>query len=226
MNQKTQRGGLLISMHMEKCGGSSLDRLLREEYAGGFYLYDRGVSDPGSEPDLPADVSCLHGHMFFGLHEKFPQHNCEYITLLRDPVARFVSNFEHICNFEHPLHAMVSGDGGLEVFCVEPASRHYRNLFVRRLAGVRDEIAAVDLDRAEDNLRKFAVVGLLDRVDAFITACTQRFGWKQHQLQHQNKTPGQAMKFDDLSDTQQQIVLAANDWDRQLMQRVEDIFSR
>ena len=221
-----QNGPLLISMHMEKCGGTSLDRLLREEYARGFHLYDRGIAGPDSEPDLPVDVSCLHGHMFFGLHEKYPQRNCEYIILLRDPATRFLSKFENICNFEHPLHDMVTADGGLENFCTDPASRHYRNLFVRRLAGVWDEIEEADLRRAEDNLRKFAVVGLLENYAAFIDACTRRFGWKQHQIQHQNKTPGQGMKLDDLSDSQQQKVLAANDWDRQLMLRVQDIISR
>lgn len=224
MNHTTHRETLLISMHMEKCGGTSLDRLLRDEYAQGFHLYDRGVPRPDSEPELPTDVSCLHGHMFFGLHEKFPQRRCEYITLLRDPAARFLSNFEHICNFEHPLHAMAFGDGGLEAFCVNPASRHYRNLFVRRLAGVWDEIETSCLNRAEDNLRKFAVVGLLDQVNAFITACTERFGWHQHQLQHQNKTPGHQRKIDDLDQEQMQQVLAANDWDRQLMLRVQDLF--
>ncbi len=87
-------------------------------------------------------------------------------------------------------------------------------------------IEETDLRRAEDNLRKFSVVGLLENFAAFIDACTQRFGWKQHQLQHQNQTPGLGMKFDDLSDCQQQKVLAANDWDRQLMLNVEDVFSR
>ncbi len=226
MNHSTHREPLLISMHMEKCGGTSLERLLRDEYADGFHLYDRGAALPDSEPELPVEVSCLHGHMFFGLHQQYPQRGCEYITLLRDPVARFLSNFEHICNFEHPLHTMATGDGGLEAFCAEPASRHYRNLFVRRLAGVRDEIGAADLTRAEDNLRTFAVVGLLDQVEAFITACTQRFGWSQHELQHQNRTPGQTPGIDELTPAQRQKVLAANDWDRQLMLRVEDLFVR
>jgi hypothetical protein len=164
--------------------------------------------------------------MFFGLHERYPKRNCEYITLLRDPMARFLSNFEHICNFEHPLHAIVTAADGLENFCADPASRHYRNLFVRRLAGVWGAIEATDLNRAVDTLCKFAVVGLLENFDAFIAACTQRFSWKQHQLPHQNKIPGLGIMFDDLSDSQQYKVLAANDWDRQLMLRVEGIFSR
>lgn len=213
-------------MHMEKCGGTSLDRLLRDEYADGFHLYDRSEAKRDNEPALPAGISCLHGHMFYGLHEKFPRSQCEYITLLRDPVDRFLSNFEHVCNYEHPLHSMAIGENGLQDFCVDPQARHYRNLFVRRLSGVWDEIEEVDLIRAEDNLRKFSVIGWLDQVDDFIDACADRFGWKQRLLSYQNKTPGQRRKIDDLDPGLRQQVLAANDWDRKLMLRVTDLLPR
>jgi len=213
-------------MHMEKCGGTSLDRLLRDEYADGFHLYDRGEPRRNNEPELPAGISCLHGHMFFGLHEKFPQRHCEYITLLRDPVDRFLSNFEHVCNYEHPLHSMAIAENGLQIFCADTQARHYRNLFVRRLAGVWDEIEEADLIRAEENLRKFSVIGWLDQVDDFIGACADRFGWQQHQLSYRNKTPGQRRKIDDLDPALREQVLAANEWDQELLLRVKDLVSQ
>ena len=211
---------------MEKCGGTSLDRLLRDEYAEGFHLYDRGAPSRDGEPVLPTGISCLHGHMFYGLHEKFPHRDSEYITLLRDPFDRFLSNFEHVCNYEHPLHSMAIGKNGLQDFCVDTQARHYRNLFVRRLSGVWDEIEEADLNRAEDNLRKFAVVGWLDQMEAFIVACMDRYGWKQHQLSYRNKTPGQRKKLNDLDPGLQQQVLVANDWDRRLMLRIEDLIPK
>lgn len=226
MTTMTNNDTLLISMHMEKCGGTSLDRLLRDEYKEGFHLYDRGEPKRDSEPELPAGISCLHGHMFYGLHEKFPQRHCEYITLLRDPVDRFLSNFEHVCNYEHPLHKLAIAENGLHEFCVDSQARHYRNLFVRRLSGVWDEIEEADLNRAEENLRTFSVIGWLDQVDDFISSCHQRFGWQQHQLSYQNKSLGRRRKIEDLDPELQQQVLAANDWDRQLMLRISDLLPK
>lgn len=86
--------------------------------------------------------------MFYGLHEHFPKQRCDYITLLRDPIERFLSNFEHARRHVHPLREMVTGHEGLERFCNEHAAKHYRDLFVRRLAGVWDEVTQLDLDRA------------------------------------------------------------------------------
>ena len=217
---------LLISMHMEKCGGTSLDRLLRAEFGDGFYLYDPGPPEVRGNPEFPDGTQCVHGHMFFGLHQYFPQRICNYITLLRDPIDRFLSNFEHIRNHEHPLHLMAIGDAGLERFCSESGARHYRNLFVRRLAGVRDEIEQADLVRAEQNLRTFAVVGVLEDANAFTRACVKRFGWQDGQLEISNATPGARRKISDCSDADHRRVLAANDWDLQLMRRIEDLLAR
>ncbi len=225
MSEPTENTRLLISMHMEKCGGTSLHRLLRAEFGDGFYLYDPGPPESRRKPDFPTATRCVHGHMFFGLHEYFPQRVCHYITLLRDPIDRFLSNYEHICNHEHPLHQMVTGEAGLEHFCSESDARHYRNLFVRRLAGVRDDIEKADLERAEQNLRTFAVVGVLKNADAFTRACVDRFGWRSGQMEHSNHAPGGRRKISDYSEADQQRVLDANDWDLQLMQRVEDLLA-
>jgi hypothetical protein len=213
-------------MHMEKCGGTSLDRLLRDEYADGFVLYDPGSPGFTSIPELPQGIRCVHGHMFYGLHKRFPQQRSEYITLLRNPVERFLSSFEHARRHEHPLRGMVTGHGGFERFCSEHAARHYRNLFVRRLAGVWGEVTQSDLDRAENVLRSFAVVGQLEHSSRFVSTCADRFGWRTRQLAHHNAAPRSGPPLAGYSQEEQQRALAANEWDRQLIERVRDILVR
>jgi hypothetical protein len=214
---------VLFSMHMEKCGGTSLDRLLRAEYGEGFFLYDPGPPDDHRTPRFPADVRCIHGHMFYGLHAHLPERPFAYITLLRDPVERFLSQFDHLRRYEHPLHEMAMAQDGLERMCAEYEARHYRNLFVRRLAGVWEEVQPSDLDRAEERLRSFAVVGALERSDAFLAACRQSFGWGEHAFGHHNAAPGERARFAHLSSRQQELVREANRWDVELMQRVGDL---
>lgn len=213
-------------MHMEKCGGTSLDRLLRSEYADGFVLFDPEPIDSMSSPDFPQGTRCVHGHMFYGLHEHFPEQRCEYITLLRNPIERFLSNFEHARRHAHPLREMVKGREGFERFCSEPDARHYRNLFVRRLAGVWDEVTQYDLDRAEQVLRGFAAVGDLAYASRFISRCADRFGWANRQLAHHNAAPRSRPLLTDYSQTQQRQARAANAWDVQLIDRVQEILIR
>lgn len=210
-------------MHMEKCGGTSLHRLLEREYAEGFFLYDPGPPGAAKPQEFPEHLRCVHGHMFYGLHEHFPDRVCEYITLLRDPVDRFVSNFEYVCRYEHPLHAMATGPEGFDRFCSEPAARHYGNLFVRRLAGVWDEVSEDDLDRAERILRTFAVVGQLENAAGFVHACADRFGWREQRLAHLNASPSPRRKWLDYPQDVQRRACAANALDLQLMHRIQDI---
>ncbi len=59
-----------------------------------------------SEEDRRA-IKLLRGHQPFGLHRFLPQ-TCTYVTVLRDPVARVVSQFFYILKNPHnPLHDQV-----------------------------------------------------------------------------------------------------------------------
>jgi len=180
---------LIISMHMEKCGGTSFEQVLREAYAKRFFLYDPG---PPGEPEveLPAAIDCLHGHMFFGLHRQFPKRQCRYITLLRDPIERFISNFNHIRRYQHPLHDLVQGDGGFVRFCEDDSARHYRNLFVRRLSEQRGGVDANDLAKAQQVLSRFAVVGSLEHSTDFLDHCRAELNWQTTpSLPYRNDSP-------------------------------------
>jgi hypothetical protein len=220
------RDPLLISMHMEKCGGTSLDRLLRAEYGDGFFLYDPGPPEAPRKQDYPPGVRCLHGHMFHGLHAEFPDRACHYITLLRDPVERYLSNFEHLRRFQHPLHDMVMQADGFGQFCQAYPARHYRNLFVRRLAGVREEVVAADVDRAEQVLRTYAAIGALEHAQAFVDRCADLFDWSRRELGRHNVAE---QPIGDPPRVSRSLVLrarTANQWDIELMQRVDDLILR
>lgn len=213
---------MLISMHMEKCGGTSMEALLRQQYGSAFQLYDPGYPENPSlfNPPEP-DISCLHGHMYYGLHRQLVNRECQYITLLRDPVDRFLSNFQHIRRYEHPLQTLINTQDGLREMCENPQARHYRNLFVRRLAGIDREPCVADLEQAELHLRQFALVGKLERFEAFVQAATTRLGWSEHQLPHKNAANSHPEV--EVSATELKQVIQANELDIELFERVADI---
>jgi hypothetical protein len=223
MTESPGQQPLLISLHMEKCGGTSLDQLLRQQYGEGFFLYDPGPPDQEHEPNIPSQARCLHGHMFYGLHEQFPGRSVEHITLLREPTERFLSQFEHIRRYQHPLHDEIMKPDGLEQLCQLEEARHYRNLFVRRLSGAWNDVGEAELNLAEQRLRSFAVVGQLSRVDAFVRACARRFDWSHAQLGHANAAPGRHTRFAELGEHERDLLNRANHWDLQLWQRIQDL---
>ena len=213
---------LLISMHMEKCGGTSMETLLRKQYGQAFQLYDPGSPQAPIDFTPGADIVCLHGHMFYGLHRLFAGMDCSYITLLRDPVTRFLSNYQHIRSYQHPLHEHINKESGLQYFCESDNARHYRNLFVRRLAGVNGEPGAQDLDLAEGRLRQFALVGRVEQFEAFLLAAADRSGWSSADVPHENAAHRPLLE-QGFSGIDLALVSKANALDIELMQRVEDL---
>lgn len=217
---------ILISIHMEKCGGTSFHQLLQRNYGTGFQLFDPGPPEEQRKPQLHPGVRCFHGHMFYGVHTAFPERRFEYITLLRDPVERFLSNLNHIRNHDHPLHDLVTGSKGLHRFCTAPAARHYRNLFVRRLAGVWDEPGEPDLHKAIANLRTFSHVGVLEQVDVFVKQLAAHYTWSDASFPWHNMAPGKRLLLSDLGTEERQLIETANHWDIELMAHVDELLLR
>jgi len=88
----------VIFVHLPKCAGSTLNRILLRQYklSETYALAGRSVRDSFLElKRLPEEkkggIRLLYGHMHFGLHEHLPQ-PCVYFTLLRDPVERVISH--------------------------------------------------------------------------------------------------------------------------------------
>lgn len=213
---------MLISMHMEKCGGTSMEVLLRQQYGSAFQLYDPGYpKDPLAFNPPESEIACLHGHMYYGLHRQLAARECSYITLLRDPVDRFFSNHQHIRRYKHPLQELISSSDGLREMCENPQARHYRNLFVRRLAGIQGEPCRADMEQAEYHLRQFALVGKVERFEAFLQAATTRLGWSNYPVPHKNAAVNDSLA--EVSTAELEQVIQANALDIELFERVADI---
>ena len=118
---------------------------------------------------------------------------CDYITMLREPVARVVSTYHHV--LDHPRHwfhdEAVGNDMGLEEF-VEAIAGPADNLQTRLLAGrVEGELVtradgsvavtplgAEALEEARANLDRFLVVGLTERFDESFILVRRALGWR------------------------------------------------
>lgn len=162
---------LLVSLHMAKTAGTSFavalrahyGEDLREDYSMLPINRRRGVREWEAmragffvRRGLTAEIRAIHGHFLpvmyrIALHDR-PVH---YVTWLRDPVERLVSNYHYWRRQSHGAtpeqrvrHRMAREDWSLERFCLGP---EFRNLYRQYLWGF--------------DPRRFAFIGITERYE-------------------------------------------------------------
>lgn len=119
------------------------------------------------------DTMLIHGHVLWS--EKADTHfrdTYKYVTLLRDPVARTVSNYRM---------TQRSGvtDGDLDSYLQSDVARRHARVYLRYLAGRNDipeEDVPAALELAKERLSRFALVGFLEETDVFMQKYRDLFG--------------------------------------------------
>jgi len=190
---------VLIFVHVPKTGGLTLDHLIRRQYsheAVRWISYDRPeqVSEfRALNRQQRSQIRCLTGHVPFGVHRELPG-NPVYVTMLRDPVARFVSEFGQVLRVpragawrppQEQLHSF-----SLEDFLDYRIETNAMDVQTRFLGGYIppvgtqppfDPLPDDALERAKENLRQhFLVVGLTERFDESVLLMKKRLGWNRH----------------------------------------------
>lgn len=119
------------------------------------------------------DTMLIHGHVFWS--DKADRHfgaQYKFVTLLRDPVARTISNMRMT-----QRAGLVGADP--EAYLESPVARRHARVYLRYLAG-RNDIDEQDVpdatSKALKRLERFALVGFLDRFDAFASQYQALFG--------------------------------------------------
>ncbi len=113
------------------------------------------------------DTMLIHGHVFWSetawanFGERY-----KYVTIMRDPVARMISNFRMTQRNE-----IITDD--LDTYLQGPVARRHAQVYLRYLSG-RNDIPDADvpeaLEVAKARLRHFALIGFLDDIPQFLKA--------------------------------------------------------
>ena len=121
------------------------------------------------------DTMLIHGHVLWSetAWSNFGN-RYKYVTIMRDPVARMISNFRMA-----QRSGVVTQDLGS--YLSTPIARKHAQVYLRYLCGrndiPQDEVPDA-LALAKSRLGHFALVGFLDQTDAFIRAYHDMFGVK------------------------------------------------
>ena len=167
-------------------------------------------------------------HMIFGLHASVPRPST-YITLLREPVARTVSQYRHVLRTKHHrLHeAAVSGGLTLERYVCGGDAIEVDNGQTRALAGDAatpfGECTDALLEMALQNLDDHVVVaGLTERFDEMLIMLGAEFGWQNLYYVRTNTAPtGQRLA---VSDADRRMIEERNRLDCELYRVVAERF--
>jgi hypothetical protein len=190
-------GPTALFLHIPKTGGTAFRSMVRKNlfFSERLLIYD----DP---PGIPVEKFCLltesqlkqfrliYGHFFFGLHEYMPE-QCRYVTVLRDPVRRFISHyFNHVRRYQ--IDRAHLNPGGL------PPSEEFDNLMVRYISGghpATGEVSSRHLHRAVRNLdRYFDFIGIAEDLSTW-TDLQAYFGF-EGEMGRENVGEYDASEFD------------------------------
>ncbi|MFA9556940.1 sulfotransferase family 2 domain-containing protein [Evansella sp. AB-rgal1] len=180
---------ILVHLHMPKTGGTSLKNIIKKNIDPHRNL-DVYVEHEKRERIMRTihsnQFDCIQGHFPYGIHKYIP---CPftYITMLRDPIDRIVSEYYFIKNNKkHELHHVVQ-HLSLEEYQNQPQNR---NLQTRLISGhMSDPLTIADVNKAKENIEKhFSVVGITEMFDESLLLMEKKFGWKNVKNRKQNAT--------------------------------------
>lgn len=174
----------IIYIHVPKCGGTSFGAALRLRY----FASQSTISLGGGDPDLTGNARILSdyaerqselralvasgrrmiaGHVQYDpdFHDSLGS-RYRFVTLLRDPVMRFVSHY----HYQQRKHPDPDRAPTLEAFLDSEEAQHIGSQYLFYFAGKSQDMISDTgplITRAIQNLRRFDIVGDLGAPDAF-----------------------------------------------------------
>ncbi len=227
---------LVIFLHIPKTAGTTLHLIMAQQYDPWVVYHfannrpSKAIHDFRALPQTRQEgMTALYGHVPFGLHEHLDR-PCKYITILRDPVERIISNYYFVLRRErHFAHQGVrDGQMSLKDFVTSNIVPRMDNTMTRMLAGARripfGECPPELLEEAQANLRDhFALVGLTERFDETLMLLRSMLGWPEPYYARFNVTPNRPRQAEIPADTLSAIE-EINHLDVELYRHVQQLF--
>lgn len=189
MESNQLNNNFIIHLHMPKTGGTTLKKVIHKIYKN--KVVDLYVNANQLEEEinklLLGEISCLQGHFPCGVH-KYIEQSFTYVTMLRHPVERIISEYYFIRSIPwHELHDKVKE---MSLYDYQ-ADSQTQNLQTRYILGNLDlrDLSNENVNQAMEHLTNhFSIVGITELFDESFYLMKKAFGWKQNTYKFKNKT--------------------------------------
>ncbi len=223
----------IIFLHIPKAGGSTFRRILQEHYSPDRIYEISRVSMQKSidefinlNPARRKEIFVLMGHMDFGLH-KYLEGPAKYITMVRKPSSRVVSNYHFIKRSPyHPYYdQIVNNNLTLKDYVESGMNANINNGMVKNIAGVKtikpgeeDKVLAL----AKENIQKyFNFVGLMEKFDESLLLLKLELEWKGQPNYFKRKVSNKKIE---LTKEERQAIIEKNALDQDFYDWAEQRF--
>ncbi|MFC1908577.1 sulfotransferase family 2 domain-containing protein [Chloroflexota bacterium] len=233
----------LINFHIFKSAGTTLDRIIERQFRQDATFFMEG----GSPQNVKKYVNLLKrilkkdrhrikyiwGGPFFGVH-KYLLGPYTYVTLLRDPVERVISEYYHVLDIpDHPAHSeVVSKNISLEDYvrngmwlAWNAEVRHIREVPEGHFGYGPVHLSTDDLEIAKVNLHEHYIFGLTERFDELLILLKRSFGWRTRDILYRKQQVGRIRPpKDTISAETVNLIESHNKLDRQLYEFAKQMF--
>ena len=229
----------VLFMHIPKTAGTAF----REAIAQNFLLSEIAYLYPTPPGFLVSDLRALPldqrrrfrmimGHFQFGMDEALPQKS-EYITIVREPTARVLSQYAYLRHWQPELVSDASGRLlTLEQVFEARLSTDFDNTLVRCFSGVYERdyppgtLTEAILDEAVANMRtRFSVIGHQEASSQAFAQLQEQYGWSaDHALPSVNL--GALYSSEEPGAQLEAAIRHYNRWDFLLYERINEAFPK
>jgi hypothetical protein len=180
----------LVFIHIPKTAGTSLRLLLESNYKEseriGIYSHenlDQRLAEALADPK----IKCIYGH--FPLRPVVVESDALVMTLMREPIARSMSHYNHYSKRMNEKHAkLMEGIETPEDFTKLVQSNNRQTAFLSGYLNQKEFLKdPTVLDMALKNFDRLDAVGFTEHYAASIAYFGTILGWKNTQAEHHNK---------------------------------------
>lgn len=234
-----QKNTLWVNQHVPKTAGSSLRRELADEL-----WPNANIHLDGTDPSVPyherLDIAVgdflksmkkrpyklASGHIFARhvatIDDAAP--HAKFITFLRDPTARFISDYRYQRTPMSPGHERFRQDfPTIESFMTLPWTRNQISNYLLP----KDPDPAGDADRAVDFLLdRFEFIGLQEDYDLSFQALARRIGFNRKPTHRVRENPDSSDNPTAMTSAQMRQIAEANAFDHAIVERIRARFNQ
>jgi hypothetical protein len=224
----------VLFMHISKTAGTAFREAMVKNYKQSevAYIYP---DPPGFLSDnlalLPLQqrsrFRLVVGHFQYGIQQFLPQKSV-YVSIVRDPVARVISEFRYLPSAQPTENAGNDSPQHLVELLEQRKMITIDNHMVRCFSGVSEkDVPAGSIDRevyklALHHLRSaFAFVGYQEKSQAAYSSLQQKFGWQPDSLERVNAARA---PFKEEYESVRAAIERFNHWDCLLYSEIQQLF--